>query len=263
MLAGRVFALTALFSAPTRPHRRGDAVCGQQDESMFIADMNSNHKAELQHVARLAQPNVDWSVEELHQVEIVSVSEKGIVLQEVLCSMADARCVALDVPLDWPTGVCPETSGEMKAAFTLLSTRLYGSSGDDVLLPVYEAQQEQLNGAMALMNAEFGKLLKYYALRHAKDALSPTEEVERAHLTQLTFEGLTLKLNTAELASAITGSERLTRRSFDVCILFESPCASAADAEDRLIAMFAQAPSDPDTMDGSSSSFEGRCPDLH
>ncbi|KAL3909452.1 MAG: hypothetical protein SGPRY_009422 [Prymnesium sp.] len=127
------------------------------------------------------------------------------------------------------------------AAFKLMSTRLYGGSGDEVLLPRYEAQQEQLNGAMGLMNTNFHKLLKYYALRHAKDAFSPTEEVEAARLTQLTFEGLTLALETIDVADALTGNDKIRRRGFDVSILFDSPCDNASDVEDRLIEMFYQA----------------------
>ena len=41
---------------------------------------------------------------------------------------------------------------------------------------------------MSLMNAQFGKLLRFYALKHAREALAPTEQVEQAKLTQLTFD---------------------------------------------------------------------------
>ena len=130
-----------------------------------------------------------------------------------------------------------------------------------------------LDGAMSLMNAQFGKLLKCarcatnrlghyephtwrdpagcdpgwpcpsrpsllrtdYALRHAKDAFTPGEQLDRALLTQLTFEGLCLDLETVDLMRG----ESLVRRRFGVCVLFAQPCTSAAETEDQLIAMFA------------------------
>ena len=78
----------------------------------------------------------------------------------------------------------------MCAAFTEISRRAYAAAlGEDQLLPPeYQRQQDELNGLMSLVNADFGKLLRFYALKHAREALSPTEQVEQAKLTQLTYE---------------------------------------------------------------------------
>ena len=52
---------------------------------------------------------------------------------------------------------------------------------------------------MRYLNGELSHLLKYYALRHGREAFSPTEQLETARLTQLTFEGISLEVETLEL----------------------------------------------------------------
>jgi hypothetical protein len=81
------------------------------------------------------------------------------------------------------------------------------------------------------------RLLKYYALRHAREALSPTEEVDKARLTQLTFEGLTLELTTVEYAGD-EAEGRLKRTVWATSVLFAAPCSCAEEVEERLIVMF-------------------------
>ena len=117
----------------------------------------------------------------------------------------------VEVPVRWPGDVCPHTTDEMRTAFAALAAQLYTATEDEGMPAVYEAQQAQLNGAMQLMNSQFAKLLKYYALRHARDAFSPSEELLQATLTQLTFEGLCLELETVDLASSL-GEESMVRR---------------------------------------------------
>ena len=216
------------------------------DASAWIADMNEHHIEELAQVARLCPEGrlVDWSVEELHRVEIVGANEDGVVLQEVLCSAADQRCIAVDVPVQWPEGVCPRKADELQRAFETLAMRLY-SSEDDSMPFIYESQQRQLNGVMALLNAQHGSLLKYYAVRHAREAFAPTEEVLSARMTQLTFEGLSLEVETRDVLGEMlsddagAGSAGRHRSTTDVSILFDSPTASAEQTEDALIRMFA------------------------
>jgi len=211
----------------------------------WMDEMNSDHVDELQQVARLcpAGREVDWSLEELHRVEIVSVSDEYIVLQEVLCSASDQRCVALDVAVEWPSGMCPVTVEQLRAAFSALAASL--SSVDEGMMPVvYERQQQLLDGAMAYMNSQHTKLLKYYAYRHARDAFSASEELLSAKMIQLTFEGLSLEVESIELADAMLAEPQTTtsafqRRRTQVSILFDSPCESTEQVEDKLIGMFA------------------------
>ena len=40
---------------------------------------------------------VDWTAEQLQSVRMKEVDANGVVLQEVLCSTADQRCIAFDV----------------------------------------------------------------------------------------------------------------------------------------------------------------------
>jgi hypothetical protein len=126
---------------------------------------------------------------------------------------------------------------EMRKAFTEISRRAYSAvTGSDAIPPEYAAQQQELNAMMSLMNTEFGRLLKFYALRHAHDALSDTEELERARLTQLTFNGLTLELTTVELGASL--ERRLQRSVWSTSLLFNEICTDAEQVEEQLVSMF-------------------------
>ena len=94
-------------------------------------------------------------------------------------------------PRSWPT--VSRTAAEKRDAFALLSSQAFANPTEDALPTKYEAQQRQLEGSMALINAQFSKLLRFYALRHARDAFEPTEQLSKATLTQLNFEGLTIE----------------------------------------------------------------------
>ena len=84
------------------------------------------------------------------------------------------------------------------------------------------------------------RLLKFYALSQASEALSPTEEVEKARLTQLTFEGLTLELTTIELGPEPAFGGRLERKVWSTSVLFEEPCNCPEEVEEELIQMFSE-----------------------
>merc|ERR1712050_232782 len=106
-----------------------------------------------------------------------------MLLQEVLCSATDQRCIAVDVPIPWPPNMLIRRLQEMRVAFTEISRRAYAAAlnlNGGMLSPEYQMQQNELNELMSLMNSEFGKLLRFYALKHAREALSPTEQVEHA-----------------------------------------------------------------------------------
>ena len=111
--------------------------------------------------------------------------------------------------------------------------KAYSAVMTDAMPPEYHAQQQQLRGLMSLMNAEFGRLLKFYALTQGSDALSPYEEVEKASMTQLTFEGFTLELTTVDLSG-----QSLSRKVWTTSIIFDLPCDSAEMVEQKLIDMF-------------------------
>ena len=89
---------------------------------------------------------------------------------------------------------------------------------------------------------ELSHLLKYYALRHGREAFSPTEQLETAKLTQLTFEGLSLEVETLELmeedvAFGGRATNRSPRKFWSFALLFERPCADAEEVETSLIQM--------------------------
>ena len=84
------------------------------------------------------------------------------------------------------------------------------------------------------------RLLKFYTLSQASEALSPTEEVEKARLTQLTFEGLTLELTTIELGPEPAFGGRLERKVWSTSVLFEEPCNCPEEVEEELIQMFSE-----------------------
>uniref|UniRef100_A0A7S0P4H7 Uncharacterized protein n=1 Tax=Calcidiscus leptoporus TaxID=127549 RepID=A0A7S0P4H7_9EUKA len=89
------------------------------------------------------------------------------------------------------------------------------------------------------MNAQFGTLLKFYALRHARDAFAPTEELERATLTQLNFEGLSLECDTIVFGDQVLGRE-MQRRRWSTSLVFDAPCTTPEQVEDQLVKMFAE-----------------------
>ena len=69
----------------------------------------------------------------------------------------------------------PASAGDAPA-FTEISRRAYAALADE-LPSEYQQQQTELNGLMSLMSGS-GKLLRFYALKHA--CLSQTEQVEQA-----------------------------------------------------------------------------------
>ena len=160
----------------------------------------------------------------------------GITVAEVLCSSHDQRCIAVPLHVDWPTFPCPQCAADMRTAFAQLSMRAFDAHQTE-LPPIYADQQRQLDAEMALMNRQFGKLLKFYALRHLRDAFAPTEQLEKATLTQLNFEGLSLECETILLSDEELGGV-LKRFRWSGSVLYDTPCRSAEEVEDRLIAMF-------------------------
>jgi hypothetical protein len=208
----------------------------------LIDEINHEHQEELRAVAwkKGTEDGVDWTTEELSAVELVAVDEEGIHIEEVLCSSTDQRCIAVDLPIPWPQGMQLSQLAEMRAAFNDLVRKAYSSVGIEDIPPEYQMQQQELDSLMSLMNAEFGRLLKFYALSQASEALSPTEEVEKARLTQLTFEGLTLELTTIELGPEPAFGGRLERKVWSTSVLFEEPCNCPDEVEEELIQMFSE-----------------------
>ena len=250
--AGRAAATTASPAAAMRAAGRrlnGPAMTVADDGRAvrsFIEEHNSVQHADAlkQIVKRINDDDgVDWSVDELSAVRIIGVDEQGIAVEEVLCSIADQRCIAVPLHVRWPTtSACPLTAAEMRQGFAELSLRAFADHASDMLPPVYEAQQRQLAELQRGMNAQFGKLVKFYALRHAAEAFEPTEHLEKATLTQLTYEGLSLECETILLGDEKMG-DQMQRRRWSASILFEAPCTSAEEVEDALVTMFAESDS--------------------
>ena len=212
-----------------------------EEAAKWMEECNLENADELKLIAKRINDadGVDWSVEELSSARIIGVDTKGITLEEILCSTTDQRCIAVPLQVRWPS-TPPRTAEEMRVAFAELSSSAFADpASEDALPQVYAAQQKQLDGMMAFMNAQFGKLLKFYALRQAREAFSPTEECERARLTQLNFDGLSLELETIELGDESVG-QRMQRRKWSTSVLFDTPCTSPEEVEDRLVGMFAE-----------------------
>lgn len=200
----------------------------------WMRSMNDNtHKDELETVARAFSPASEDEFDHIEHVEIVSVDEDGMELQEVLCSIHDDRCIAIKVPVAWGDK-CDLTAGKLRTAFDRVRSRAIARRGDDDGIPKkYEQQQQQLMGLMQLLNREFVSTLRYFALRNAQSALMPTEDLEGALLTQINLEGITLELRTVDLEASFR------KRRSEVSLLYEEPCNSLVDVEETLVRMFA------------------------
>ena len=134
----------------------------------------------------------------------------------------------------------------MRQAFDLMVRKAYEAAASFDEIPYeYQMQQQELQQMMTLMNSEFGRLLKFYCRVHAGEALSPTEEVEKARLTQLTFEGLTLELTTIDLGP-LSQNSRLERKVWSTSVLFPARCTCAEQVEEQLIELFS-ADAEPET----------------
>jgi len=230
------------YKAETQGLQAGPWLASHEAQE-FMDEINCRRMEELRQVARVKgmADGVNWANEELMNVQITAVDGRGLVVQEVLCSASDQRCIAVDVSIPWPPNVPIQHLPEMRMAFTELSRRAYAAALDreDALPPEYQMQQMECNGLMALMNAEFGKLLRFYALKHAREALSPTEQVEQATLTQLNFEGLSLELTTLDVdCYSLDFGMQLTRSTWSSSIVFPNRCQSAEEVEGLLVHMF-------------------------
>ena len=64
----------------------------------FIDEMNAEHMDELRQIALVQSTadGVDWSVEQLSAAKLVQADNKGVIIQEILCSSTDQRCIAVD-----------------------------------------------------------------------------------------------------------------------------------------------------------------------
>ena len=76
---------------------------------------------------------------------------------------------------------------------------------------------------MTLMNSEFSRLLKFYALKYAGDAIGPTEELESVRLTQLTYVELCLEMKSLDLGNEFGSHLKLLT---DSCVIFDTPCTN-------------------------------------
>ena len=124
----------------------------------WVNEINNEHHEELEVIARQkgTEDGVDWTKEELDEVHLAYVDEMGLHIEEVLCSSIDDRCVAIDLPVPWPSGMPLSKLPEMRAAYNDIVEKAYAAlGGTDVMPPEYERQQQELNSLMRLMNSEY------------------------------------------------------------------------------------------------------------
>lgn len=203
-------------------------------------------------MARKYAPALEDEYERIERVSIVSVGDEGFEIEEVLCSVVDNNCIALKVPVAWPAERAHATASEMAEAFAALANAARPRSAvlDDYdnapKRELFAAQGERLRGLRDMLNSRFEPHLRLLALTHARDALAPTEELEKAQMSQVCFEGFTLQLVATDLAHwseqslaegslwSEAGSKGLRRRS-EVSILFDLPCTSEEEVEDKIV----------------------------
>ena len=242
-----------------RQQRQGPRIPRELVEE-FVAEMNAGHAEELRRLAfnENEKDGVDWSVERMESVRLLTVDERALLLEEVLCSSRDQRCIAVEIPIPWPAKVSLSALPDMRQAFTEISRKAYAFIHDEAIPPEYEAQQDALNGLMRLMNSEFSYALKYYALRsELREAFSPTEQLQTARMTQLTYEGLSIEVETIELmddgftrgplatSRKLWSTREAPRKVWSTSVLFDRACANPEDVESMLIDLFTPQDDEP------------------
>ena len=65
----------------------------------FMSEVNSGRMEELRQVAHVrgTEDGVDWRSEELAEVHVTAVDDRGMLLNELICSAVDQRCIAVTV----------------------------------------------------------------------------------------------------------------------------------------------------------------------
>ena len=214
--------------------------------AQWAVDVNERCVEELAAVAREWSPAIEGEWERLASVEIVDVNDAGFEIAEVLCSAQDDRCIAIKVPVDWPRHV--SSPAEMAAAFDELAEACTPGARKDALIETAERfrpQDEELARLRNLLSAPFEADLRALVPDAAREMLRPTESLERAQMTQLCYDGFTMQVVSSDLleaaAAADADAQGIRRRLSEVSVLFESPCASADEVEDQIVAMCMQA----------------------
>ena len=178
------------------------------------------------------EDGVDWACEELMSVHITTSMMSLLLRVAVLSPMTR---IAVDVPIPWPenmlVGQLPEMRGvqrdlaaRIRCHARYASARVPAAAGAQ---PADVAHECGVWQAAALLCAQ-----------HARDALSPTEQVENAKMAQLTFEGLSLELTTLDISAYALDATSLKRKTWSTSILFANRCQSADEVERTLIQMF-------------------------
>ena len=96
----------------------------------WVNEINTEHHDELELIARIkgTEDGVDWRTEELDDVHLAYADEDGLHLEEVLCSSLDDRCVAIDLPVPWPSGMPLSRLPEMRQAYNDIVQKAYASA---------------------------------------------------------------------------------------------------------------------------------------
>jgi len=193
----------------------------------------------------------------VEKVEVVSYDENGFEIEEVLCSTIDNNCIAITVPVAWPNDRVHASAHEMAEAFATLAKAAKPTSAADAYdnapkRELFEEQDRRLRGLRDMLNSRFEPHLRLMALTHAREVISSTEELEKAEMTQICFEGFTLQLVSSDLSawSAQAEKERQgtveplgLRKTSEISMIFDPPCTSEEEVEDRIVELTMQAES--------------------
>lgn len=205
----------------------------------------SHASSQLAAVARKFSPAKESEHEKVHRVQALSANERGMEIEEVLCSTIDNSCIAITVPVAWPSERAAATASEMAEAFAALARSAKPRSATDAYdnaprRSVFEAQGVRLSGLRNMLNARFEPHLRMLVLTHARDVISPNDELEQALMTQMCYEGFTVQLVAIDLWSHDThgrghDAEVGLRKTYEVSLLFYPPCRCESEVEDRII----------------------------
>jgi hypothetical protein len=199
--------------------------------------------SQLAAVARKFSPAKESEHEKVHRVQALSADERGMEIEEVLCSTIDNSCIAITVPVAWPSERAAATASEMAEAFAALAKSTKPRSATEAYdnaprRSVFEEQGVKLSALRSMINTRFEPHLRMLMLTHAREVISPTEELEHAQMTQMCFEGFTVQLVAIDLWShEARGYEDQVglRTTSEVSLLFDPPCRCEAEVEDRIV----------------------------
>lgn len=188
------------------------------DFSDLAREYNEEHLSEVVSIA-LQASNIDFSRQELTTVKIASLTETGLILEEVLCDTAGETCIALTVPIAFAKRC--ESEGALRAELAEMA-RLR----EDVA-PASSLSKTTCAGLLEVLNSQFSRSLELYVLRAGGVVLSESDVLERCRAVDLDELGFTLE-------NVVCHDEGEACDVVEKRVLFNRSCQSVEEIEDAL-----------------------------